>query len=377
MVRPALDIILAAGGTGGHMIPAQALAEELKRRGHNPLLLTDRRGMRFARLFEGVTIHEIASGRMQGGILGRVAALFGVIRGTWSARRLFRKVRPAAVVGFGGYPSLPAGFAAAWTGTPLCLHEQNAVFGRANRFLARMAKLIALSFEGTRRVPNKPRAVITGNPVRSTVAALHDRDFAAFNADSIMRILVIGGSQGARILSDVVPSAISALPRALLNRLQITQQCREEDMDRVRARYEDMGVAAEITPFIDDLPARLEWTHLVISRAGASTVSELAAAGRPAVLVPLAIATDDHQTANAGEMVRSGGGWIMAEPEFTPPALAKLIAGLARAPERLRAAADAARKAGRPGAAHKLADAVEQMILVSGPVAALNGGQRP
>lgn len=374
MVRERFNIVLAAGGTGGHMIPAQALAEELSRRGHTPSLLTDRRGMRFARLFGDMDIFEIASGRVRGGLLGRIAALGGIVRGIFGARRILRRTDPAAVVGFGGYPSLPAGIAAAWAGIPLCLHEQNAVFGRANRFLARLARMIALSFEGTRRVPEGPRRMLTGNPVRASVAALHDRPFAEFTSDSLMRILVIGGSQGARILSEVVPAAISTLPRALQNRLQITQQCREEDMEMVRARYAEMGVAAEVMTFVDDLPARLEWTHLVIARAGASTVSELAAAGRPAILVPLAIATDDHQTANAGELAKSGGAWMLAERDFTPAALAKIIAGLARTPARLSVAAEGARKVGRPDAAHALADAIEQMVLVSGPVRALRKG---
>ncbi|RMF11527.1 MAG: undecaprenyldiphospho-muramoylpentapeptide beta-N-acetylglucosaminyltransferase, partial [Alphaproteobacteria bacterium] len=322
MVRRGLHIMLAAGGTGGHMIPAQALAMELIRRGHKPALVTDGRGMRFAPLFEGVTIFEVASGRSQGGLWGRLKALGEIVRGIFAATRLFRRFRPAAVVGFGGYPSLPAGVAAFCTGTPLCLHEQNAVFGRTNRLLARVARLIALSFEDTRRVPAGRRTVVTGNPVRSEIRALRDRPYPEFSADSLMRILVIGGSQGARILSDVVPAAISTLPRALLDRLQITQQCREEDLDRVRDRYAELGVAAQVMTFIDDLPARLEWTHLVIARAGASTVSELAAAGRPAVLVPLAHATDDHQSANAAEMAAVGGAWVMRESEFTPAALA-------------------------------------------------------
>lgn len=377
MVGRGLDIMLAAGGTGGHMIPAQALAVELKRRGHKPALVTDGRGMRFARLFDGVAIFEVASGRVQGGVLGRLKAAVEIIRGAFAAIRIFRRIRPAAVVGFGGYPSLPAGIASFWTGTPLCLHEQNAVFGRTNRMLARVAKLIALAFEGTRRLPRGRRTVVTGNPVRGEVAALSRRPFPDFTSDSLMRVIVIGGSQGARILSEVVPAAISALPRALLNRLQITQQCREEDMEWVRARYAEIGVAAEVMTFIDDLPARLEWTHLVIARSGASTVSELAAAGRPAVLVPLAIATDDHQTANAEVLGRTGGAWVMSERDFTPAALAKVLAGLARTPERLQTAAAAARKAGRPDAARTLADAVEQMVLVSGPLSAIRTGGRP
>lgn len=375
MVTRKLDIILAAGGTGGHMIPAQALATELRRRGHTPTLITDSRGMRFAHLFDGIAIHQVASGRVDRGVVGRLRAGIDVVRGAIAAFRIFRRLRPAAVVGFGGYPSLPTGLASAFTGTPLCLHEQNAVFGRSNRVLARVARLLALSFEDTRRVPAGRHKVVTGNPVRAEVAALHDHPFAEFNDDSLMRILVIGGSQGARILSDVVPAAISALPRALLNRLQITQQCREEDLDLVRGRYAKIGVAADLMTFIDDLPARLEWTHLVISRAGASSVSELAAAGRPAVLVPLGIATDDHQTANARALELAGGAWVMKEAEFTPPALAKVIAGLARAPEKLRAAAEGARRVGRPDAARRLADVIEQMILVRGPLRALGRGE--
>lgn len=371
MTRRLFHIALAAGGTGGHVIPAQALAAELQQRGHRLVFLTDRRGMRYASLFPEMPVHEVASAPFRSGILAKLVSAFRMVGGTLRALRLMRELRPAAVVGFGGYPSVPSGLAAAIAGLPLCLHEQNAVFGRSNRLLARFARLVTLSFTRTLRQPRHPAIHVTGNPVRPAIAALSASDYEAPQLDGVFRLLVIGGSQGATILSDVVPAAISALPKGSYSRLEIVQQTREEDLERVTKLYDQIGVKAEILPFVEDLPARLATAHLVIARAGASTLSELAVAGRPAILVPYPAATDDHQTMNALELTEAGGAWAIAQREFTPAALAKLLQGLMRDPSRLSVAAEAARGVGRPEAAAALADLVERLIVARGPLAAL------
>lgn len=372
MTRRSFTIALAAGGTGGHVIPAQALAAELVRRGHRAVLLTDKRGLRYAPLFPDIPVHEVASAPAGTGLITRLRSALLAIGGTVRAARILREIDAAAVIGFGGYPSLPSGFGAALAGVPLAIHEQNAVFGGSNRVLARLARLVALSAPATGRIPRGiDNLHLTGNPVRPAITTLRNRPYPALTADGQVRLLVIGGSQGATILSDVVPAAISALPKAVQSRFAVIQQAREEDIERVRGVYASLGIAAAVLPFIDNLPTELAEAHLMIARSGASTVSELAVAGRPAILVPYAAATDDHQTANAAELLGAGGAWVIAQNDFTPATLAKLLQSLLREPERLQDAAAAARGTGRPDAAADLADLIERMILARGPLAAL------
>jgi UDP-N-acetylglucosamine--N-acetylmuramyl-(pentapeptide) pyrophosphoryl-undecaprenol N-acetylglucosamine transferase len=369
MSAPVYYIALTAGGTGGHVFPAGVLAGELLARGHRVVLITDERGKRYTALFSGVDVEVLElDGFGARGLRGRLKALGQLVRGTRRAHRMFRSDRPDAVVGFGGYPSAPAMIAAIGLDLPTCLHEQNAVLGRVNRFLGHWAKALALSFGTTRRVGASARAkaVVTGNPVRADIAALSREPFPAHSTESMMRLLVLGGSQGARVLADVVPAALAALAPAQRRRLQVTQQCRREDLARVRAAYQDAGIAAETAEFIDDVPDRLAWAHLVIARAGASTVAEITAAGRPSILVPLPIATDDHQTANASELAEEGAGWLVPQAEFTPAALAKRLQKLLFNPARLDHAATRARVLGRPGAARNLADLIEWLARASG-----------
>lgn len=372
-MRRRYTIMLAAGGTGGHVIPAQAVASELARRGHTPILVTDPRGLRYRDMFPGIAVEELTSAApMHGGL----AALLGGVKMMAAAAQavaLVRKWRPSAVVGFGGYPSLPTGIAARLMGVPVCLHEQNAVFGRTNRLLAPFAAAIALSYAETARLKVRDQAyvAVTGNPVRDAVTALRDQPYAPPQLDGPFNLLVIGGSQGAQVLSDVVPAALSALPKALQSRLHVVQQCRDEDMLRARATYAAAGITAETATFLNDLPQRLATAHLVIARAGASTLTELAIAGRPSVLVPLPTATDDHQWANAQELADAGGAWVVRQGEFTPAALAKIVQSVARNPDRLAAASAAARGVGRTDAATAVADLTEQMVLAHGPVSAI------
>lgn len=355
--------VLAAGGTGGHMVPAHALAEELTARGHRVALVTDDRGARIPGLFEGVQVHVLPAGRLGGGPIGWIRALKNIFAGRAMASRLYETFRPSAVIGFGGYPALPAVLAAQRDGIPTLIHEQNAVLGRVNRLLARRVDAIATSYPDVHRLSPRhgEKVHLVGNPVRDEVLALRDQPFPALTEDGVFRILVTGGSQGATILSSVVPDGLAMLPEHFRRRLQVTQQCRAEDIDAVRARYASLGIPADLATYMPDLPERLAWSHLVIARAGASTIAELTAAGRPAILIPLPSATDDHQTYNAREMARSGGARMISQSAFTPVELAKQMQKLGLEPQALANAAERAKGCGRPEAARDLADLVERM----------------
>lgn len=355
--------VLAAGGTGGHMVPAHALAEELLARGHRVALITDDRGARIPGLFDKVQVHVLPAGRLAGGPLGWLRAARSIMTGRAMALRLYETFRPAAVIGFGGYPALPALLAARKDKVPTLVHEQNAVLGRVNRLVASRVDAIATSYPEVQRLPAKARhkTDFVGNPVRDEVAAIREQPFPALDGDGVFRLLVTGGSQGATILGSVVPDGLALLPEHFRRRLQVTQQCRAEDIERVRERYAALGIPAELATYMEDLPARLAWAHLVIARAGASTIAELTAAGRPAILIPLPSATDDHQTANAREMAKAGGARMIAQSKFTPIELAKQMQKLALDPEALANAAARARALGKPDAARALADLVERV----------------
>ena len=356
--------LLAAGGTGGHMIPAHALAEELMRRGHVVALVTDARGAKIPGLFEGVDVHVLPAGRLGGGVLGWIKAAKGIWQGRSAAKELIREFEPAAVVGFGGYPALPTLLAALSLKLPTALHEQNAVLGRVNRLLARWVDALATAYTQVDRVPPKIEPVVVGNPVRAEVLALRDQPYPPLTEDGVFRLLVTGGSQGASILSTVVPDALGLLPIVLRQRLQVTQQCRPEDIAQVRARYAELDIPADCATYLGDLPERLGWSHLFVGRSGASTIAELTAAGRPAILVPLPSAMDDHQTANAREMAATGGAASMPQSTFTPQRLAKQMQKMALEPGALENAAKRAKDAGYPDATRDLADLV---IRLAGP----------
>ncbi|HEV8408727.1 MAG TPA: undecaprenyldiphospho-muramoylpentapeptide beta-N-acetylglucosaminyltransferase [Sphingomicrobium sp.] len=370
-----MNFVLAAGGTGGHMIPAHALAAELKGRGHGVLLITDERGSRFPGLFENVPVHILPAGRLGGGPIGWLKAMGAVVKGRGQAKRLYREHTPDAVVGFGGYPAFPSLLAASSTRIPTVLHEQNAVLGRVNRLLAGESEAIGTAYDQVDRLNPKyeDKAVLIGNPVRAEITRLGELPFPPFDEVAPLKILVTGGSQGASILSDVVPKGLGLLDPSLRRRLQVVQQCRPEDIERVRGQYAELQIPAELMTYIEDMPEKLADAHLVIGRAGASTIAELTAAGRPAILVPFAAATDDHQTANAREMVKAGGARAIQETGFTPEVLARQIEALAMDPLALSNAAARALSVGRPHAARDLADLVERIAnrpspLVVGPL---------
>ncbi|MDL2351620.1 MAG: undecaprenyldiphospho-muramoylpentapeptide beta-N-acetylglucosaminyltransferase [Pseudomonadota bacterium] len=353
--------VLAAGGTGGHLIPAFALATELEARGHHVALITDDRGNRLPGKPHTLVSHVLPAGRFGKNPLLWPKAAEAVFEGKRMALRLFESFQPSAVIGFGGYPALPALWAATSAGVPSVIHEQNAVLGRVNRLLAGRVDAIATSYREVDRLASKyaGKVQLVGNPVRAEVLALRDQPFPAFSQEGLLRVLVTGGSQGASVLSAVVPDGLAMLPPALRSRLQVTQQCRAEDIDAVRARYAGHEIPAELGTYFEDMAARLADSHLFIGRAGASTIAELTAVGRPAILVPLPIATDDHQAANTREVCALGGARMIRQDRFTPVELAKQIQAIAMNPETLATAAHAAWNCGYPGAASDLADLVE------------------
>ena len=363
------SIVIAAGGTGGHLFPAEALAAELLARGERVALMTDARSSAFdSAAFANAERFVLRGSGLSGrGPLRAAAGALALAAGTVQARGLLDRLNASAVVGFGGYPSVPPLLAALTMGRrpATVLHEQNGVLGRANRLLATRASALALSFEGTASVPASARVEVVGNPVRPALAALAGRGYPGLENGGALRLLVLGGSLGARVFADVVPVAVAALPLALRGRLLVAQQCRPEDMGRVREAYEAAGVPAELSPFFPDVAGRLSTAHLVVARAGASTIAELACAGRPSVLVPLPHAIDDHQSANARTLAGAGAAWIMPQREFNPERLSTRLSELLADPAGLAAAAAAAARLAQPGAARRLADLVLSLVRPS------------
>jgi UDP-N-acetylglucosamine--N-acetylmuramyl-(pentapeptide) pyrophosphoryl-undecaprenol N-acetylglucosamine transferase len=362
-------VLIAAGGTGGHLFPAEALAGALARRGVAVELATDDRAVVYAGRFPARAVHVIPADTIRGRnpvALVRTIAMMGL--GMLRAVALLLRRKPAVVVGFGGYPTVPPILAASLLQRPTVIHESNAVMGRANRWLAPRVRAIATGHASLladdRRL--SPRTVHVGNPVRPAVAAAAQRSFTVPGSDEPIRFVVFGGSQGARVMSEVVPAAIELLPAQVRRRVRVVQQCREEDLDSVRTIYRRLDVPAELAGFFPDLPSRIAEGHMVIARAGASTVAELAAIGRPAVLVPLPHALDQDQLANASALAAAGGALLIREPEFNAQRLAAELGRLLEDPKQLALMAAAARKMGRLDAAERLAELVLRVARISG-----------
>lgn len=361
-------IVLAAGGTGGHIFPAEALAEALLAQGRKVVLVTDKRFADYgASSYDGVIgnipVYYIHAGGLGGGPVKKVCGLAKIAIGLIQAGLILRKLKPAAVVGFGGYPSFPTMMAATQMKLNTIIHEQNSVAGKANRALSDKVKIIATSYPNTQRLPASASAKVrmTGNPVRAAIKALHHVPYPELQEDGTLRILVMGGSQGAHIFSEVVPQAIALLPEALRSRIRVEQQCRAADIDATRAAYKALGMQPDLAPFFNDVPARLAAAHLVICRAGASTVAELTCSGRPAILVPYPQATDNHQYHNAQAIEDASGGWVMPQEGFTAQALSARLESFLNLPASLGKAATQMRTLGRIDAANELAKLVTEL----------------
>jgi UDP-N-acetylglucosamine--N-acetylmuramyl-(pentapeptide) pyrophosphoryl-undecaprenol N-acetylglucosamine transferase len=358
-------IVLSAGGTGGHLFPAQALAGELSRRGRKIVVMTDRRFADYSTEFPGAEIETVPSSPFNA-----ISAPFKIAAGILFAFAKLMRLRPAAVIGFGGYPSVPVMLAASLAHLPTAVIEQNAVVGRANRLVMNKVRLMAAAFPIARFAPrDKSKIVLTGNPLRPEVTALWGAAYAPPQPEGPLRLLVFGGSQGARAFSRIVPAALTRLPQNFKHRLQVVQQCRPEDLETVREIYARAEIRAELKPFFTDLPARMAASHLVIGRAGAGTVAELMAIGRPAILVPLPYALDDNQTPNADILAGAGAGWRVREADLTADLLAEMLSGIFADPEGLRIRAGKAHALATPNAAANLADLVEKLAANRGGAA--------
>jgi UDP-N-acetylglucosamine--N-acetylmuramyl-(pentapeptide) pyrophosphoryl-undecaprenol N-acetylglucosamine transferase len=363
-------VLIAAGGTGGHLFPAEALATALQARGVRVALATDERVGTLAGSFPAEEVIAISSATPSGRSPLRMAqAALTLGRGLYEAARVVRRVNPAVVIGFGGYPTVPPVLAASLSGVPTLIHEQNGVMGRANRFLARTVSAIATGFPGVKGVPAGVKAPLihTGNPVRPAVLAAARTPYPSLTAGGTLRLLVFGGSQGARVMSEVVPAALERLSSDVRRRVQLVQQARDEDLARVQDAYARLGLAFEAQPFFKDLPQRMADSHLIVSRSGASTVAELAVIGRPSILVPLPGALDQDQAANAASLAAINAATVIPQPEFTPERLAGEIMARLEHPERLTKEAEAAKSAGIADAAERLAAAVLQTAGAPAP----------
>jgi UDP-N-acetylglucosamine--N-acetylmuramyl-(pentapeptide) pyrophosphoryl-undecaprenol N-acetylglucosamine transferase len=357
-------VVIAAGGTGGHLFPGQALAQELRRRGRRIVLITDERVQRFDTLFPGADIFSVPSATPNDrGIVGMMKALPAIVSGIVQTFGILGRVRPSVIIGFGGYPTLPPLAAAILRRVPTCVHEQNAVLGRVNRLVAPYVQAIASTFATPKflRPRDGERLVLTGNPVRDAVMAYAAAPYVAPLGDAPINLLVFGGSQGARVMSDIVPGALARLPAALRGRLRVVQQARPEDIGRVRVQYAEAGITAELASFFDDMPARIAASHLVIGRSGASTVAELSVIGRPSILVPLPHALDNDQKANAEKLQAAGASLMIEQKDFSEEQLASRLGALLVDSGSLADAANAALRQGNPDAVRRLADLVEAL----------------
>lgn len=357
-------IVIAAGGTGGHLFPGQALAQELRRRGRRIVLMTDERVQRFDKLFPDADIYAVPSATPSGkGIVGLLRAAPAILAGVARSFSILQRVKPAALIGFGGYPTLPPVLAAILRGVPACVHEQNAVLGRVNRLVGPHVEAIASTFDAPKflKARDAGKLVLTGNPVRDAVIAQARAPYETPRGEDRIKLLAFGGSQGARVMSDIVPVALAQLPEHMRRRLAVMQQCRAEDIERVGDIYKEAGIDAELSAFFDDMPERIAACHLVIGRSGASTVSELAVIGRPSILVPLPHSLDNDQKANAEKLAQAGAAWMIEQKYFTGDALCRQLEQLFGNPSDLEAAAAAARRQGQPNAVRDLADLVEAL----------------
>ncbi len=359
-------IMLSAGGTGGHIFPADALAQDLLSRGYRVVLVTDVRGKKYEPFAGGIPVYVVNSGTVGAGLYKKIKSIASMGVGFFQARKLLSDLKPSVVIGFGGYPSVPALYAAQMKKIPTVIHEQNAILGRANVFLAHKAQKIAVAWAHVEGLEgdDESRAIVTGNPVRPDISSLFNKPYPTIERDGSLRIFITGGSQGASVFADVVPQALLNLNPSYRARLDIVQQCHLDDIPRVQKLYDDAGIKSDIRPFFKDMALQLEKCHLVIARSGAGTVSEVTTAGRPAIFVPYPHHADQQQKRNADSVADAGGAWVMTQNGFTPDALSARLETFLQNPETLFRAAENARSCGRPDAARKLGNIV--MALASG-----------
>lgn len=357
-------IILTAGGTGGHVYPAEALAEELNKRGYRLALITDKRGKdNYKGKLGEIKNYAVYAGALVGKSKWfKIKSLFKTCLGIVQAGYILFRERPACVVGFGGYASFPASMAAILMGVDLVIHEQNSVMSRTNRFLSKYASLIAQSFKKVKYTPQNIKTVLTGMPIRKAIADIRDSEYPEIKGKKF-QIMVLGGSQGAKIFGDVVPEVIKSLTKEDQKKIRLFQQCREADVPTIKEAYDGSSAEITLSHFFNNMPELYEQTHLIISRAGASSVSEIAAVGLPSILIPLPIAADDHQTSNAQEIADAKAGIVLKQKDFTKEKLSELLLSLMSDEKRLKTMSANAKKVGIVDAAERFANAIEKEII--------------
>lgn len=358
----ASTIVLAAGGTGGHIFPAEAVACALVKKGHKVIFITDKAGRRFDRLPSSVKVMVGPMHRRNNSILGLIKFGWGVLNSIYHIYRGFKVIKPDLVVGFGGYPSFPAVVVAQGAGIPTIIHEQNAVLGQVNRILSKYAKHVALSFDSTLRIRAGIPTTTTGTPIRDAFYMFRETNYEIFDKKNVVQLLITGGSQGAKVFSNIVPEALSKLPEAIRNRLSIVHQCPKSDIDSLKTRYASQNINALVIDFIENMAEEVSKSHLVIARAGASTLAELCIIGRPAILVPLPAAKDDHQWFNAQGIEAVKAGWCVRQPQFTSDYLATQLESLINDPHILYEAAINMKKLGRPSATEHIISLIETQL---------------
>ena len=359
-------IVLTAGGTGGHIFPSIAVAEELVYRGHTIFFVTDSRGLKLWKTSEKILVKCISASHIHGNIQLKLKGVFSIAAGLLQACRIIAQQKPSCVAGFGGYASFPMMLSATLLGLPTIIHEQNAVMGRTNRAFSKKAKFIATSFKETSgiNIRNKRKTILTGNPIRAEFTRIRDNPYPFVGSvRQPLKVLILGGSQGTSIFGKVVPQAITTLPPHLHRRFSVVQQCRAEDIEKIRSTYLEAGIRAELSTFFENVHEHIENSHIVISRSGASTIAELAEAGRPAILVPYPHSTDNHQLGNAHQFAQTGAGWIISNETFNEKNLAKYLRNLIDKPQRLVNAANAARQLGGKHSTQGLCDLIETIAI--------------
>ena len=351
-----LTIVLASGGTGGHIFPAESLASEFIKYGHNAILITDKRYKKSMLTPDKMRVMIVDSSSTEGGVIGKLKSIWSLCLGILQAKKMLQDIKPNYVVGFGGYPSFPTMMAAVILRLNTAIHEQNSLMGRANRFFVRYVDVIATSYREVKGINNKyhNKVILTGNPVRPEISSIRDYPYPQLNDGEYVHILVLGGSQGAKIFSDIVPGALVLLASNLRSLIKIDQQCRKEDLSRVKKIYEDNNINADLASFFEDVPSRIASTHLMISRSGASTIAEITVAGVPSVLVPYPQATDNHQMENAKTLEKRGAALIIEQKDFTSDVLAKQLKLFIDNPDILKKMASQAHEMGKNNAARKL-----------------------
>lgn len=353
--------VVTTGGSGGHIFPAESISAALIQKGFDVVFVTDKRGSNF-RVLQGVQTYRLMAEHIMGRSLwGKIKGAFKLYCGAVQALFLLRKLKPDVVVGVGGYASLPAVLAAHMWRMPVVLHEQNAVLGRANRLLAKNAYLILTAFQPTLRSPANVRNVWVGQPVRPAVLEKEHTPYP--DRRKIFNLFIFGGSQGAHFFTHKVPEALFMLPDTLKSKISVTAQVRPEDMEYAQKIYSEQGFhSVTLKSFFDNMPDLIAQSHLIIGRAGASTIAEAEIVGRPAILIPLPTSADNHQLENARQFCDAGAGWLVTEDNWNAEKFAHRLEKLIQDKEMLEHAASESYRLAKPNVSEQIAVLIDDIV---------------